>query len=145
MVVIISCTRTTRNAKFLPHSTPPQTIFASIPAKHTCPATTESLNARTTPALAHPVLRRKVWDFPGHVDTTSAAVKPEVTYGSCGALVWVIDAQVESTQPWRGQTNPTLARCSKVWCGGEAGRGGAVWCGVVCVERSGLAWPGVVK
>eukprot|EP00966_Prymnesium_polylepis_P320346 7376722-Prymnesium_polylepis.1 len=28
-----------------------------------------------------------------HVDTTSAAVKPEVTYGSCGALVWVIDAQ----------------------------------------------------
>ncbi|KAL1527425.1 hypothetical protein AB1Y20_016091 [Prymnesium parvum] len=35
----------------------------------------------------------EVWDFPGHVDTTSAAVKPEATYGSCGALVWVIDAQ----------------------------------------------------
>jgi len=35
----------------------------------------------------------EVWDFPGHVDTTSAAVKPEVTYSSCGALVWVIDAQ----------------------------------------------------
>ena len=35
----------------------------------------------------------EVWDFPGHVDTSSAAVKPESTYGSCGALVWVIDAQ----------------------------------------------------
>jgi len=35
----------------------------------------------------------EVWDFPGHVDTSSAAVKPESTYGGCGALVWVIDAQ----------------------------------------------------
>lgn len=35
----------------------------------------------------------EVWDFPGHVDTTSAAVKPDSTYGGCGALVWVIDAQ----------------------------------------------------
>jgi hypothetical protein len=35
----------------------------------------------------------EVWDFPGHVDTSSAAVKPETTYGGCGALVWVIDAQ----------------------------------------------------
>jgi Ras-related GTP-binding protein C/D len=39
-------------------------------------------------------VRFEVWDFPGHVDTASPAVKPEVTYGSgCGALVWVIDAQ----------------------------------------------------
>ena len=35
----------------------------------------------------------EVWDFPGHVDTASAAVKPEVTFGGCCALVWVIDAQ----------------------------------------------------
>ena len=35
----------------------------------------------------------EVWDFPGHVDTTSAAVKPELTFGGCSALVWVIDAQ----------------------------------------------------
>ena len=35
----------------------------------------------------------EVWDFPGHVDTASAAVKPELTFGGCGALVWVIDAQ----------------------------------------------------
>ena len=35
----------------------------------------------------------EVWDFPGHVDTSSDAVKPETTYGGCGALVWVIDAQ----------------------------------------------------
>jgi Ras-related GTP-binding protein C/D len=35
----------------------------------------------------------EVWDFPGHVDTSSEAVKPESTYGGCGALVWVIDAQ----------------------------------------------------
>ena len=35
----------------------------------------------------------EVWDFPGHVDTSSDAVKPESTYGGCGALVWVIDAQ----------------------------------------------------
>lgn len=35
----------------------------------------------------------EVWDFPGHVDTASSAVKPETTYGGCGALVWVIDAQ----------------------------------------------------
>eukprot|EP00316_Scyphosphaera_apsteinii_P001374 CAMPEP_0119305032 /NCGR_PEP_ID=MMETSP1333-20130426/6117_1 /TAXON_ID=418940 /ORGANISM="Scyphosphaera apsteinii, Strain RCC1455" /LENGTH=301 /DNA_ID=CAMNT_0007308031 /DNA_START=167 /DNA_END=1072 /DNA_ORIENTATION=+ len=35
----------------------------------------------------------EVWDFPGHVDTASAAVKPEVTFGGCAALVWVIDAQ----------------------------------------------------
>ena len=34
----------------------------------------------------------EVWDFPGHVDTASAAINPEVTYGDCGALVWVIDA-----------------------------------------------------
>ena len=35
----------------------------------------------------------EVWDFPGHVDTSSEAVKPEATYGGCGAIVWVIDAQ----------------------------------------------------
>ena len=35
----------------------------------------------------------EAWDFPGHVDTSSDAVKPESTYGGCGALVWVIDAQ----------------------------------------------------
>ena len=35
----------------------------------------------------------EVWDFPGHVDTSSDAVKPESTYGGCGALVWVIDSQ----------------------------------------------------
>ena len=35
----------------------------------------------------------EVWDFPGHVDTASAAVKPELTFGSCGAMVWVIDTQ----------------------------------------------------
>lgn len=35
----------------------------------------------------------EVWDFPGHVDTASAAVKPELTFGGCGALVWVIDTQ----------------------------------------------------
>ena len=40
----------------------------------------------------------EVWDFPGHVDTTSAAVKPEVTFGGCGALVWVIDAQDDHTE-----------------------------------------------
>ena len=34
----------------------------------------------------------EVWDFPG-VDTSSEAVKPEATYGGCGAIVWVIDAQ----------------------------------------------------
>ena len=39
-------------------------------------------------------LRFEVWDFPGHLDTASAAINPELTYGSgCGALVWVIDAQ----------------------------------------------------
>ena len=37
----------------------------------------------------------EVWDYPGHVDTSSAAVKPESTYGGCGAVVWVIDAQEE--------------------------------------------------
>ena len=40
----------------------------------------------------------EVWDFPGHVDTSSAAVKPESTYGGCGALVWVIDAQDDQTE-----------------------------------------------
>ena len=40
----------------------------------------------------------EVWDFPGHVDTSSAAVKPESTYGGCGALVWVIDAQDDHTE-----------------------------------------------
>jgi len=40
----------------------------------------------------------EVWDFPGHVDTTSAAVKPEVTFGGCGALVWVVDAQDDHTE-----------------------------------------------
>lgn len=39
-------------------------------------------------------LRFEVWDFPGHLDTASAAINPDLTYGSgCGALVWVIDAQ----------------------------------------------------
>ncbi len=39
-------------------------------------------------------VRFEVWDFPGHVDTASPAVKPETTFGDgCGALVWVIDAQ----------------------------------------------------
>ena len=37
-------------------------------------------------------VRFEVWDFPGHVDTASPAVKPEQTYGGCSALVWVIDA-----------------------------------------------------
>ena len=33
-------------------------------------------------------LRFEVWDFPGHLDTASAAINPELTYGSgCGALV----------------------------------------------------------
>ena len=40
----------------------------------------------------------EVWDFPGHVDTSSAAVKPESTYAGCGALVWVIDAQDDQAE-----------------------------------------------
>ena len=40
----------------------------------------------------------EVWDFPGHIDTASAVVKPEITFGGCGALVWVIDAQDDHTE-----------------------------------------------
>ena len=29
----------------------------------------------------------EVWDFPGHVDTSSDAVKPETTYGGCVACL----------------------------------------------------------
>lgn len=40
----------------------------------------------------------QVWDFPGHVDTSSAAVRPEITFADCGALVWVIDAQDDQAE-----------------------------------------------
>ena len=40
----------------------------------------------------------QVWDFPGHVDTASAAVRPEITFADCGALVWVVDAQDDQAE-----------------------------------------------
>ena len=35
----------------------------------------------------------EVWDFPGHVDTSSQIIKPEITFAGRGALIWVLDAQ----------------------------------------------------
>ena len=59
-----------------------------------CARTQEATNKIVKNDIANSSLVQfEVWDFPGHVDTSSDAVKPETTYGGCGALVWVIDAQ----------------------------------------------------
>jgi len=50
----------------------------------------------------------EVWDFPGHVDTASVAVRPEATYGGCSALVWVIDAQDDHAEAL-ARLNATIA------------------------------------
>ena len=36
----------------------------------------------------------QVWDFPGQIDFFDPAFDSEVLFGNCGALVFVIDAQV---------------------------------------------------
>lgn len=36
----------------------------------------------------------QIWDFPGQIDFFDPAFDSEVLFGHCGALVFVIDAQV---------------------------------------------------
>ena len=67
--------------------------------------------------------RLRVADFPGHVDTSSDAVKPETTYAGCSALVVrehaVVDedlADAAREGPPRGGDGPDEAvvlRCEK--------------------------------
>ena len=38
----------------------------------------------------------QVWDFPGQIDFFDQTFDSEVLFGNCGALVFVIDAQVRS-------------------------------------------------
>ena len=37
----------------------------------------------------------QIWDFPGQIDFFDPAFDSEVLFGHCGALVFVIDAQVK--------------------------------------------------
>ena len=39
-----------------------------------------------------------IWDFPGQMDFFDPAFDAEVIFGGCGALVFVIDAQVKKIQ-----------------------------------------------
>ena len=36
----------------------------------------------------------QIWDFPGQIDFFDPAFDSELIFGNCGALVFVIDAQV---------------------------------------------------
>lgn len=36
----------------------------------------------------------QIWDFPGQIDFFDPAFDSETIFGNCGALVFVIDAQV---------------------------------------------------
>lgn len=38
----------------------------------------------------------QIWDFPGQIDFFDPAFDSEMIFGGCGALVFVIDAQVYS-------------------------------------------------
>ncbi len=39
----------------------------------------------------------QIWDFPGQVDFFDPAFDCELIFGGCGALIFVIDAQVRAT------------------------------------------------
>ncbi len=41
----------------------------------------------------------QIWDFPGQIDFFDPAFDSEHIFGGCGALIFVIDAQV-GEQPW---------------------------------------------
>lgn len=36
----------------------------------------------------------QIWDFPGQIDPFDSAFDSEMIFGGCGALIFVIDAQV---------------------------------------------------
>jgi Ras-related GTP-binding protein C/D len=37
----------------------------------------------------------QIWDFPGQIDAFDGTFDAEAIFGGCGALVYVIDAQVQ--------------------------------------------------
>lgn len=55
----------------------------------------------------------QIWDFPGQIDFFDPAFDSDVIFGSCGALVFVIDAQDEFLEAL-GKLNLTVTKAHKV-------------------------------
>ena len=65
----------------------------------------------------------QIWDFPGQIDFFDPAFDSEHIFGGCGALIFVIDAQVSSHRPLLSDLlHPNhrvcvcVCVCGCVWC-----------------------------